>query len=75
MIQDTFLKIVRPIIESKNISITSSKSSQLNALARRYSAEQADVAEVLQTIKSIFSGDFGLGRHEYGEIEKHLKRY
>ena len=75
MTQDTFLKIVRPIIESKSVSITDSKLSQLNALARRYSAEQADVAEAIQTIKSIFSGDFGLGRQEYGEIEKRLKRY
>lgn len=75
MTQDTFIKIIRSIVEPKGVHLSDSQVSKLTALARRYDAGQADIAEAIETLKSIFSDTAGLGRHEYAEIEKRLKRY
>lgn len=75
MTQDTFIKTIRSIIEPKGVHLSDSKESKLNALARKYGDGQADVAEAIETLKSIFADDFDLGRHEYAEMEKRLKRY
>lgn len=74
MTQDTFVKIVRSVIQSKGVSLSGSKASKLNALARQYSRGETDIKQAIETIKSIFSDDFHLGRHEYEEIEKRLRR-
>lgn len=75
MTQGTFVKIIRSIIESKGVHLSDSKESKLNALARQYSAGQTGIAEAMETLKSIFSDDFDLGRHEYAEMEKQLMRH
>ncbi len=74
MTKDTFVKIVRTIVDGK-AHITASKESKLSALARRYSERKATIPEVLEELRDLFSDDFGLGRHEYAEIEKRLTRY
>lgn len=74
MTQDTFVKIIRSVAETKGVNLSGSKLSKLNALARQYSRGEADIKQAIETIKSIFSDDFHLGRHEYEEIEKRLRR-
>lgn len=75
MTQATFVKIICSIIEPKGVRLSDSKASKLNALARQYSAGQSGIEEAIETLKSIFSDDFDLGRHEYAEMEKRLTRY
>lgn len=74
MTQDTFVKIIRSVIQAKGANLSGSEASKLNALARQYSRGEADIKQAIETIKSIFSDDFNLGRHEYEEIEKKLRR-
>lgn len=75
MTQDTFIKTVRAVIDPKGVRLSGSQESKLNALARQYGAGQTGVAEAVEALKSIFADDFVLGRHEYADIEKRLKRY
>lgn len=75
MTQETFVKIIRSVIGSKGVHLSDSKASKLNALARQYGAGQTDVTQAIEMLKSIFADDFDLGRHEYAEMEKQLKRY
>ena len=75
MTQDTFIKTVRAVTDPKGVHLSGSQESKLHALARQYSAGQTDVAEAVETLKSIFADASALGRHEYADIEKRLERY
>ena len=75
MSQGEFIRIVSAVIEPQGVRIFGSKQSKLNALARAFGAGHTDVAKALQELQLIFAADFNLGRHEYAEIEKQLKRH
>lgn len=74
MTQDTFVKIIRSVIQTKGVNLSGSKASKLNALARQYSRGETDISQALDTLRSIFADDFNIGRYEYEVIEKKLKR-
>lgn len=74
MTQDTFVKIIRSVIQAKGVNLSGSKALKLNALARQYSHGEAGIEQAIETLESIFSDDFDLGRPEYEEIEKKLRR-
>ncbi len=74
MTQDTFVKIIRSVAEAKGVNFFGSKVSKLNALARQYSRGEVSIQQAVETIQLIFKDDFNLGRHEYAEIEKRLRR-
>ena len=74
MTQDTFVRIIRSVIQAKGVNLSGSRASKVNALARQYSRGETDIDQAIETLKSIFADDFTIGHHEYEAIEKKLRR-